>query len=64
MNEQMKEWIDKASYAELLSTWRHSPVGSPYFQGETGAYYAKVMKEKRENVGNAEHARASKTIGW
>ena len=61
MNEQHKAWIDKASYKELLSRWRFAPVGDPMFQGETGDYYSKVMKEKRQN---ADHVQASKNIGW
>jgi len=63
MNEDMKKWIDNASYESLLSKWRNAPIGSPWFQGEVGQYYAKVMAEKRSQVGNAEHVRASKSIG-
>ena len=62
--EEMKEWIDNASYEQLLSKWRTAPSGNPFFQGEIGEYYSKVMAEKRAEVGNAEHVRASKSIGW
>jgi len=61
---EMKNWIDKASYQELLSKWRFEPIGSLFFQGEVGDYYAKTMAEKRSEVGNDEHVRASKNIGW
>ena len=61
MNKRIQQWIDNASYEELLSKWRFSSLGDPMFQGETGDYYAKVMKEKRENV---DHVSASKRIGW
>ena len=64
MDESMKNWIDDASYEDLLSKWRFAPVGSPYFQGEIGKYYTKVMAEKRSQVGNTEHVKASKSIGW
>ncbi len=64
MDESMKKWIDDANYESLLRKWRNAPAGSPYFQGEIGQYYSKVMKEKRDQVGNAEHVRASKSIGW
>lgn len=60
----MKNWIDSSSYESLLSKWRFAPAGSPYFQGETGQYYSKVMAEKRKQVGQGEHVRASKAIGW
>jgi hypothetical protein len=65
MNEQqMKEWIDQASYHDLLEHWRFAPSGDPYFQGEMGDYYAKVMREKHDAVGNDAHVRTSKRIGW
>lgn len=57
-------WIDNASYEELLRKWRYAPAGDPMFQGETGQYYSEVMAKKRDEVGNAEHVRASKSIGW
>lgn len=46
--QQMREWIDNASYEELLRKWRFAPVGDPFFQGEMGQYYSKVMAEKRD----------------
>ena len=62
--QDMKDWIDKASYQELLSKWRFAPVGSPWFQGEIGDYYSKIMFKKRDEVGNDEAVQASKNIGW
>jgi hypothetical protein len=59
-----KHWIDHASYEELLERWRNAPVGSPWFRGEVGQYYKEVMGKRREEVGNAEQVRASKSIGW
>ena len=62
--EEMKQWIDTAPYESLLAKWRFAPPGAPFFQGELGDYYAKRMAEKQDEVGNAEHVRASKSIGW
>ena len=62
--EQMKQWIDKASYIELLRKYRYAPAGDPFFQGEIGDYYCEVMSKKRKEVGNEEHTRASKAIDW
>lgn len=62
--QQMKDWIDNATYEQLLSKWRNAPTGDPFFQGETGDHYAIVMKKRREEVGHTEHVRASKSIGW
>ena len=65
MNEQeMKKWIDNASYEELLRKWRFAPTGSLFFQGEVAKHYDVVMARKRAEVGDAEHVRASKSIGW
>lgn len=65
MNEQeMREWINKASYKELLSRWRFSPSGSPWFQGELGQHYEAVMRKRKEEVGDEQHVAISKNIGW
>jgi len=61
IDTKIKKWIDNASYEELLRKWRFAPIGDPYFQGETGDYYSKVMKEKKQNC---DHVQASKKIGW
>ena len=63
VNEEMKKWIDNASYLDLLGKWRRAPAGDPFFQGETGQYYTQVMARKKEEVGHEAHVRASKTIG-
>ena len=64
VSDETKKSIDNMSYESLLSLWRNAKVGHPYFQGEIGDYYSKVMKKKREEVSNDEHVRASKNIGW
>lgn len=61
---EMKAWIDNASYESLLKKWRFAPAGDEFFQGEIGNYYSTVMFRKRDEVGNSEHVRASKSIGW
>lgn len=64
MEKSHKDWIDSASYEELLRRWRNAPAGDTIFQGETGDYYSEVMAKKRSKVGGVEHVRASKSIGW
>ncbi len=64
MTEEEKQWIDGADYEQLLSRWRNAPIGDRIFQGETGQYYGKVMREKRDSVGHAGAVAASKSIGW
>ena len=64
MTPKQRAHIDGMNYESMLSLWRNAPVGHPMFQGETGRYYAKIMKIKRQSVGNAAHVAASKNIGW
>jgi hypothetical protein len=62
LTEKRKQFIDEMSYQGLLSRWRFAPVGDAWFQGETGDYWGKRMRELRE--AGADHVDASKTIGW
>ncbi len=64
INELMKEWIDNATYEELLSRWRFASDGDLIFQGEAGEYYAEVMKKKGEEIGDDARVKASKSVGW
>lgn len=61
-NEEMQKWLDNAPYAELLYKWRFEPVGSPWFNGPTGDYFSQAMVSRRPS--DAEHAAASKSVGW
>lgn len=63
MTNEQKKWIDEASYSQLLKRWRFGD-GDNIFQGETGAYYAKVMTERREALEPGQHTAISKIIGW
>ena len=62
--DEMKQWIDNASYEQLLSRWRFAPAGSLWFQGFIGRYYSKALKEKRTLVGDDEAVRVSKNLSW
>jgi hypothetical protein len=64
MTPEQRKQIDEMNYESMLRLWRFAPAGHPMFQGDTGDYYSKVMKEKREQVGGDAHVRASKSIGW
>lgn len=61
--EEMIKWIDSAPYYDLLSRWRFAKPGDPFFVGEVGQYYSKVISEKR-NQNSEEHVAASKHMGW
>lgn len=62
MTASQKQWIDDASYEQMLRRWRNSAPGDEMFVGETGQYYVKVMAEKRQAVGVEGHVAASKSI--
>jgi hypothetical protein len=62
--QDKKDWIDKASYAQLLGHWRFAQIGDPYFVGELGDYYKEVMARKRKEIGSQGHVETSKALGW
>ena len=62
LTKEQKEWIDNASYEQLLRKWRFAAVGDPMFSGDTFEHYDLVMREKR-SADPAGHVRASKAIG-
>lgn len=61
LTESIKKTFDEMSYEQMLSRWRFGKIGDPWFQGETGRYFSKVMAEKREHVN---HSEISKKVGW
>jgi hypothetical protein len=65
LTKKNKAYIDGLPYEALLSRWRFSPVGDPWFQGETGKYWGERMGELRNQPGgNDKHVAASKSLGW
>lgn len=65
LTPETKKEIDSKSYGSLLSRWRSAPIGDPWFQGQTGDYWGKRMREMRkEDGGQARHVAASKAIGF
>lgn len=64
-NRNTKEWIDNATYEELLRRWRFTTSSeNSIFQGELGTYYGKVMQEKKNALPAGESVAVSKKIGW
>jgi len=60
-----KEWIDAASYEQLLTLWRHNPNKEiEIFQGEKGQYLADKMAEKRDALAPGYAIMISKRVGW
>ena len=63
LTPEVKAEIDAMPLVAMLRRWRFSLAGDPMFQGEVGAYFSKVMAEKR-NADNDEWVAASKSVGW
>ena len=61
LTPENKAHIDSLSYEDLLRRWRFAPMGDPWFQGETGTYWQKKMRETRRHV---DHVEISKRVGW
>ena len=59
LTEENKAIIDGKSYRDLLAGWRYGKAGDPWFQGETGDYWGKRMKELRSTV---DHVAISKEV--
>ena len=58
-----KAYIDGLNYYGLLRKWRFAPVGDPWFQGETGEYWAKRLGQLRDD--NPENTvQVSKELVW
>lgn len=65
LTPELRAEIDSKSYTSLLSGVRFAPIGDPMFEGETGRYWMKRMKDLRSAPGGQEkHVAASKAIGW
>ena len=64
MTPEQKQWIEDASFEQLLRHWRNAPSGDPIFEGEAGVYYRKTMASKRAEGGPGAAVAASKRVGW
>lgn len=61
---QTKKHIDDMSYHQMIRLNRFAPIGHPYFTGEIGAYFTKVMAEKEVQLAPGQRLAISKDIGW
>ena len=59
MTPEQKTKIDNMTQTQLCSVWRFAKVGDPLLQGDTGDYFAKVLKEKGGMT-----SEISKNLGW
>lgn len=64
MTQDQKDWIDNASYEQLLRKHRFGAIGDPIFQSEAGNYYLNSMRDKKSQLSGIEQVAISKRIGW
>lgn len=62
--EERLAWLDTASYRELLTKWRHEPIGSPWFRGDFGRRIYQALDKKRKELSAEEATQISKEVGW
>lgn len=63
-DEDVKTWIDNASYQDLLTVWRFAKAGDRRFQSDNGRYFAAVMNMKAGKLSHEKRVAISKSIGW
>ena len=61
--KEMRDWIRDADYYSLLHKWRFAAPGLPWFQGNVGKYYKKMLIKRRRAVGHSIAAAISKRVG-
>lgn len=59
MTDEQKKIIDSMTQLQLCRKWRFALAGDPLFQGDTGDYFAKRLKEMGGMT-----PEISKEIGW
>ena len=64
LTEKLKNEIDEMPYTDMLRKWRHSELGDPLFQDDSGEYFAQVMTIKKHALTPSERVQASKAVGW
>lgn len=59
-----ENWIENASYEDLLRRWRFGPLDDPAFKGETGKLFSKKLFEMQAALSDDERVAVSKKVGW
>lgn len=60
---EMKDWIDNATYEQLLRKWRFASIRDPLFKGQMGTYFSKKMREKEKAIGKESADAIGKMVG-
>lgn len=67
MTDAQRDWIDRASYRDLLTVRRFMPTDHPsasIWRGEAGAYLDTALITAAGKLTPAGRVRISKQVGW
>ena len=59
-----RDWIDNASYEELLTKLRQEPIGSSWLSDTTGTYLAMKLAVKRHELSVGERTEIAKRVAY
>ena len=62
--DDMKKWLETATYKDLLRKIRFEPMGSIWFKGEIGDLFMKRYTVVKKETPVEDQVKASKEIGW
>lgn len=63
-SDELLDWIDQASYEDLLRKWRFAPVADLLFVGAVGVHFVKVFEGKKKSLPSNVQVAISKKVGW
>ena len=61
---EMLEWIKRATYEELMEKVRREPCGSRWFVGDVGKAFVIARQVRASTLTQAEKVAVSKRVGW
>ncbi len=61
---QTTEWMQNASYRELLQISRYSPAGSSWVCGRTGENLNIILEQKASELSQEQRDQISKEVGY
>lgn len=66
MDKEDKDWIDNASYAQLLAKCRFAPIGHRFFSNKTEVqiYFESACAKARNELTQEQRVGISKQVGW
>jgi hypothetical protein len=62
--EQMIEWLGKATPIQLLEKWRMTPFGTPWFRGAVGKLFSQKFSDARKSMSRDEWVAMSEQVGF